>query len=96
MLTSEVGVTVYDKGGRPFRAWKKKRADARTEALDIRVYNLAALEILNPNFQVLMAAREEQKKVADVPPPEPEEMPSPKKTFAARLPRRSKWVQGWK
>lgn len=52
-LTAEVGVTEYDKGGRPYRVWKKKSNEARTEALDIRVYNLAALEILNPDMKLL-------------------------------------------
>ena len=35
--------------GFPVRYYKKLRE--RNEALDCRVYNLAALEILNPNFE---------------------------------------------
>lgn len=53
MLTNEVGVIEYDKGGRPHRAYKKKSSDARTEALDLRVYSLAVLEILNVDFEKL-------------------------------------------
>ena len=37
--------------GFPVRYYKKLRE--RNEALDCRVYNLAALEILNPNFERL-------------------------------------------
>lgn len=46
-LTAEKCVTRY-KEGRPFRKWIKARP--RNEALDLSVYNLAALYILNPNF----------------------------------------------
>lgn len=53
MLTNEIGVIEYDKSGKAYRVWKKKTTDARTEALDIRVYNLVAVEILNPDFAAL-------------------------------------------
>lgn len=46
-LTAEEVVYRYQKGVRK-RVWKKKRA--RNEALDLRVYATAALEILRPNF----------------------------------------------
>ncbi len=46
-LTAEELVTRY-RNGVARRVWKKKRP--RNEALDIRVYNLAAFNILNPNF----------------------------------------------
>jgi phage terminase large subunit GpA-like protein len=49
-LTSEEKVKRFSKGVVK-TIWKKKRA--RNEALDIRVYNLAALMILNPNFTIL-------------------------------------------
>ena len=39
--------------GFPVRYYKKIRD--RNEALDLRVYNLAALEILNPNMEAIMA-----------------------------------------
>lgn len=48
------------------KVWKKKRD--RNEALDIAVYNLAALYILNPNYQALAAQLEPQ-------PDTPEEQP---------------------
>jgi|TARA_B100001971_G_C18263138_1_gene589050 phage terminase large subunit GpA-like protein len=38
--------------GFPIRYYKKLRE--RNESLDLRVYNLAALEILNPNMERIM------------------------------------------
>jgi len=58
-LTSEELVTRYVRGVTK-RVWKKKRP--RNEALDLRVYNLAALNILNPNFKVLKAKAEKTPK----------------------------------
>lgn len=49
-LTAEKKVTRYFKG-RPKREWVKVRA--RNEALDCRVYALAALSILNVNMEAL-------------------------------------------
>ena len=48
MLTAEQLVTRYEKGV-PYQVWVKRRE--RNEALDLRVYNLAALEILNPDLE---------------------------------------------
>ena len=50
-LTSEVKVTKMVKG-RPKTEWIVK-SGARNEPLDCRVYNIAAIEILNPNFEEL-------------------------------------------
>lgn len=47
-LTSEVKIVKLVKG-RPKTEWKLK-SGVRNEPLDIRVYNIAAIEILNPNF----------------------------------------------
>ncbi len=49
-LCAEQCLTKY-KGGRPYRVWEKKRHDARNEALDLVVGNLAVIELLNPNFE---------------------------------------------
>jgi len=49
-LTAEELVTRYIRG-KIQRIWKKTRP--RNEALDLRVYNLAALKILNPNYKKL-------------------------------------------
>jgi len=51
-LTSEVKLTRMVKG-RPHTEWKLKTG-ARNEPLDCRVYNIAAIEILNPNFEEVM------------------------------------------
>ncbi|MBG9548397.1 phage terminase large subunit family protein [Cytobacillus firmus] len=47
-LTAERLETRYENGI-PYQVWKKIRA--RNEPLDLRVYNIAALEILNPNLE---------------------------------------------
>jgi phage terminase large subunit GpA-like protein len=46
-LTAEQLVTRY-KEGMPYTAWVRTRA--RNEALDLAVYNRAAIEMINPNF----------------------------------------------
>ncbi|MCZ8520139.1 MULTISPECIES: phage terminase large subunit family protein [Paenibacillus] len=47
-LTAEKQVTRY-REGIPYKVWKKVRE--RNEPLDLRVYNTAALEILNPKLE---------------------------------------------
>lgn len=47
-LTAEKLVTAY-RNGVAYQTWKKIRA--RNEAFDLRVYNTAALEIVNPNLE---------------------------------------------
>ncbi|MCK5506584.1 MAG: phage terminase large subunit family protein, partial [Thermodesulfovibrionia bacterium] len=49
-LTSEHAVK--DKGK---RRWKRKREGAPNEALDLRVYNYAMIEVFNPDFEELNA-----------------------------------------
>lgn len=99
MLTNEIGVTEYDKGGRPYRVWKKKSSDARTEALDIRVYNLAVLEILNPNFKAISDNLNLQIQALNAEPKQADKnveiKPQPRKSFIQR-PRRGGWINGWK
>lgn len=46
-LTAERLETRYERGI-PYQVWAQKRA--RNEGFDLRVYNTAAIEILNPNF----------------------------------------------
>lgn len=52
MLTSEKCVNKFVKGKRS-RVWLLKSSGRRNEALDCRVYNMAALELINPNFDIL-------------------------------------------
>lgn len=49
-LTSEMLFTQY-KQGVAYQVWKKIKT--RNEPLDLRVYNIAALEILNPNLDAI-------------------------------------------
>lgn len=49
-LTAEQLVTRY-KEGLPYTVWKKTRT--RNEPLDLAVYNRAAIEMLNPNFDAI-------------------------------------------
>lgn len=51
-LNSEQRVTKM-KGGRVTIRWEKKVSGGRNEPLDLRNYNTAAAEILQPDFQVL-------------------------------------------
>jgi phage terminase large subunit GpA-like protein len=55
-LTAEKLVRKFEKG-RSVRKWVKMRE--RNEAVDIRVYNLAALEYLQPNWEALKANQAE-------------------------------------
>lgn len=52
-LTAEKVVTKYRRGF-PYRQWEKTRT--RNDALDCRVYAMAALAIINPPLQTIMAA----------------------------------------
>lgn len=47
-LTAEKLQTRYESGT-PYQVWVKIRA--RNEGFDLRVYNTAAIEIINPNFE---------------------------------------------
>lgn len=69
-LTAEKRITKYSKGF-PRLEWVKTRS--RNEALDIAVYNLAALTILSPNYTKLAARLQ------------PEEQPEPEKTHAQKV-----------
>lgn len=53
-LNSEQLVTKM-KDGRAVRKWEKKTAGGRNEPFDLRNYNTAAVEILQPDFRILEA-----------------------------------------
>ncbi len=85
-LTAETAITKY-KNGFPYRVWVKTKP--RNEALDITVYNFAALEILNPDFERIKMSFEEIKNKD-----KKEEI---KKTLKpSKIKRKSNWVSGWK
>jgi len=81
MLTSEKLVTTYRKG-RSFRVWKPTRP--RNEALDYTVYNLAALAILNPNYEKIQENIKPVKKEIE------------SKKSNSLKPKKGGWVNGWK
>ncbi len=85
-LASEERIERISHGQR-VRAYKQKRA--RNEALDLRVYNIVAAEILDPNFDALeamMQRRRSEKK------PEPKQESAAKATVMHNVPRRP---SGW-
>ncbi len=56
-LTSEKRIFKYHKGKRRYE-WVKKDKNARNEAFDLRNYATAALEIINPDYEILEKQRE--------------------------------------
>ncbi len=62
-LTAEKCVTRY-VNGKTTREWKKTRS--RNEAFDIAVYNIAAKEILSPNYEALSKRLDNEKESEDV------------------------------
>lgn len=79
-LTSEQLITKF-RGGVASKAWVKRRD--RNEALDLRVYAMAALERLKPNFEKWAAHLKKQAEVQAYQ-PEPERMPVGAKEEAPR------------
>lgn len=57
MLTAEKQIIGRSKGY-PVKQWVKKSNSARNEALDCEVYAMAALALLNPNWEALKARRD--------------------------------------
>ena len=101
-LVSERIVTRYVNGF-PKRVYIKDE-NAANEALDIRVYNHAALHILNVNWERLKENLESRREVVDYvlkpdvitkPIPKPEPRPTPKPE-SFRQARRRGWISGWK
>lgn len=58
-LTAEKLVTRYKKG-RPYLEWEKTRP--RNEALDRRVYAMAAVRLINPDFDAIIGKRKGKEK----------------------------------
>ena len=78
--------------GFPIRYYKKIRE--RNEALDCFVYNLAALEILNPNFERLAENLTKEEPEPEDPNPVPTNLKEPKKPQSK--PRGGGFVDGWR
>lgn len=62
-LTAEKAITRY-KNNVPYRSWEPKRPGMRNEVLDITVLNFAAIEFLNPNFELVKESFTSQVKKA--------------------------------
>lgn len=87
-LTCERAVTRYTRGF-PKRVYEKMDG-ARNEALDMRVYSLACLDILRPNIPIL-AAQLKPKDKQPTPPGQP-----PARQMIRQSPIRGGWVSGWR
>lgn len=87
MLTAEEIVTRFHKGFRK-REWRKTRA--RNEALDCRVYALAASAILNTNINA-MASRQKARQE-----PKATEEAKPAQRTVRRQPPRSGFANSWR
>ena len=95
-LTAETVVTKFHKGYAK-REWVKTRP--RNEALDIRVYSLAALEILKTysGFNLNRLSEKMEAKAAETH-DEADEKPEPvtQKVSKTTGRKRGGWVKGWK
>lgn len=93
-LVSEKRVSTFHRG-RPVVTYKQIRS--RNEALDMRVYSLAALDSLNVDWEALTARAERTTKTLATEPKAPDKVPSsPAATKATPAPRlRSGWVKRW-
>lgn len=84
MLTAEKVINTY-KNGKAVRIYKQIRP--RNEALDYTVYNLAALNILNPNFEKIQGRLKPVEKEKN------QEENKPRKQLTKK---RGGFVNGWK
>jgi len=89
MLTAEQIVTRYHKGFKK-REWRKTRA--RNEALDCRVYALAASAILNTNINVMASRQTEHLKAK----PEPKEEFKKEHKVLHRRPKNKGFANSWR
>ena len=62
-LLSEVRIKKFDNAGRVYYIWQKRIRGGRSEALDLRVYNLAAIHALNVDFKKLRETVNKQIKI---------------------------------
>ncbi len=92
-LTGEKRVTKFVKGV-PQRRWVKKSESRRVEALDCRVYNLAAYAILNPNMKKILEKVQREREET----PQDQEKTAVKKNIRRRSMGAAKgngFVNGW-
>ncbi len=88
MLTAEHQV-LRKTSGAYHRVWEKKSPSARNEALDCEVYAMAAMALLNPNWEALAERRASEVQTVKAEPVEIQrEQPKPPPVFR----RRGNWV----
>lgn len=87
-LTAEKVVTRFHKGF-PKREWIKTRA--RNEALDCRVYALAALHILNPDWDGIFENLGKAAMSKNMPP-----SPENQRPMRPNPSRKKSWINGWR
>lgn len=99
-LTAEQIITKYHYG-HPYRVYQKTRA--RNEALDLRVYAMAALAILNPNLDVLVDRLEpiegqNRVNLNEISIKQNENEPKPVKVHKPFIQKKrsGSWVSGWR
>ena len=99
-LTAEKAVMRYHMG-HPKRVWVNTRD--RNEALDCRVYALAAVHILNPWTWIEKQAAKKDGKVAEPAPEPPAQKDQPPETVERTLrkqrphrPRKGGWLNSWR
>lgn len=92
-LTAEKLTTRYHKGFAR-REWVKVRP--RNEALDVRVYAMAALGILNLNLNTLADRQTNRPLMVVENPPEPMQPLIPKRNNVIRRPQNGGFVGGWR
>ncbi len=90
-LTNEV--KVKEKG---VERWKKKSEGAKVEALDIKVYGLAALRILNPNWEKVLVNQEKRIKDFRERKEENTDEAQPKGRRVISPGRKKGWVNKWR
>jgi phage terminase large subunit GpA-like protein len=91
-LTAEKCVTRY-REGRPYRKWIKTRS--RNEALDLSVYNVAALYILNPVFKTLAKQFVKVEEETEQPTSAEKALTRPEPTKKVRRKRRGSFATTW-
>jgi phage terminase large subunit GpA-like protein len=93
-LTAEKQRTKY-KNGFPVKYWEKVRP--RNEALDLRVYAMAALDALKPNMaKIAESLAVTGKQLKREPIPEPEQTSPLPPQVRRPVIRRPSWVNNWK
>jgi phage terminase large subunit GpA-like protein len=99
-LTAEQQITIT-RNGLPERVWRKRRD--RNEALDLRVYAMAALERIKPNFPLIASKIKRKAEREKAEPTEdtvtlgaPLQSPKPQPSRKRFRPRSGGWINSWK